>query len=245
MQAKRQRLCTGSELQAIHDLAELLLWIQCMHEAAMGDVAALEQLPVAREDNALLGLGDRSDLLIAIAIAVERVEAQHAQPPRQSTEVCVGDEADGPQRLRPDLEQLCNVEALELRINADVVTLFYPIRKIDRFAVHQHQFDLGVRHAERLDGVLYGRITGTPMLNGTLAPGRRQKVVQLLVEAEGCVHTLVEHRHCLASRIGLPHTSAPSRAMPRPPSFSSGTMIHEVKNRTLDPSRSDPLRPIW
>ena len=54
----------------------------------------------------------------------------------------------------------------------------------DRAAVHEDQVDLRMGHAQRLDGVLDRRRAAERAGEGGLAPGRRQEIIQLLIEAE-------------------------------------------------------------
>src|SRR5690242_5568914 len=110
---------------------------------------------------------------------------------------------------------------------------------VHRAPIDEDQLHFGMRHTERLDGVFYARCARTLVCEHLFAAVSRQEVVELLVKSK------LRNAHCLASRNGAPHTSAPSRGMPRPPSISSGTTIHEVKKRTVVPARSEPLTPMW
>jgi hypothetical protein len=59
-----------------------------------------------------------------------------------------------------------------------------PPREVDGLAVDQHEIDFGVRHAQRLDGILDRRCAVERVAERPLASIKRQEVVQLLVEAE-------------------------------------------------------------
>src|SRR5207253_876083 len=92
MQAQRERPRMLRELIACGDLAELRLGLQRAHIAAAFDLAAFEEVAVAREDDAALLLRDAADLGIGERLVVSRVEAEHPQEARQCAEVCIGEE---------------------------------------------------------------------------------------------------------------------------------------------------------
>ena len=150
----------------------------------MRDLAPLEQLAIARQHDAAVGLRQIADLLVADRIAVEGVEPQHAQQPRQAAEMRVGDEAHLAQRLSPHPQQRPDVEALELRVDADSIRVAHQIGEVHRLAIDQDQLDLGMRNAQRLDRVLDRGGACAAVLDVALAQCRRKEIVQLLVEAE-------------------------------------------------------------
>lgn len=54
----------------------------------------------------------------------------------------------------------------------------------DRDAIHQNEVDLGMRHADGFDDVLYGRRAVEAVVELALAALCRQKIIEFLVEAE-------------------------------------------------------------
>src|SRR5690349_8264364 len=106
-----------------------------MHETTMRNITALQQLPIACQHDAMLVLRDGPDLLVAIVVAVEGIEAEHAQQPGEASQMRVGDEAQLAQRFAAKLEQRAYIEALELGIDADVIAVTHCIAQVDRLAV--------------------------------------------------------------------------------------------------------------
>ncbi len=201
VQAQRERPRLRRELQSLDDLAQLLRRLQRMHVAAVRDVAALQQVAVARQDRAVFVAGARADLDIGKAVVVQRVEPEHAQQPREPAEVRVGDEARHAQRLRAHAQQRRDVEAFEHRIDADAIAVAHAIPEAHRDAVGDDQLDLGVRHADRLDRVLHRRRTRASELELAPPPLRRHEIVQLLIKPK----TRNDHAHtgdggCVALR---------------------------------------------
>ncbi|MCY1304494.1 hypothetical protein D9M70_542520 [compost metagenome] len=82
------------------------------------------------------------------------------------------------------LELRIDVQRFQPRIDGQAVAIEDHPFEADRFAVEQHQLDLGMRHPERLDHVLHrgGRRAGAGKHLPT--PRGREEVVELLVEAE-------------------------------------------------------------
>ncbi|MNZ96997.1 hypothetical protein D3C78_1162170 [compost metagenome] len=155
-----------------------------MQVAAVSDDPPLEQLAVAGQHDASLVGGDLGDPVVLEVVIVQRIEATHAQQVGQPAEVGVGDEAQHPQRMSVHLELRIDVQRFQPRIDGQAVAIEDHPFEADRFAVEQHQLDLGVRHPERLDHVLHrgGRRAGAGKHLPT--PRGREEVVELLVEAE-------------------------------------------------------------
>jgi len=183
-QAARERACAARKIEAGEDLAQLRPAAQCAHEAAVRDATALEQVTVARQHDAALRDCDQLDLSVVEAVVIKGVVTHHAQQVRQPAEVSVGDESAVAQRPRAQAQQRRHVEGLEHRVDRHPVVVGEQAVEAYRLAVDQDQLDLGVRHAERLDHVL--RRCGPRAARAELvpAPVGREKVVQLLVEAE-------------------------------------------------------------
>jgi hypothetical protein len=93
--AARERTGVRGESEAPEDLDRLVLGRERMHEAALGDVPALEQFAVPGEHDALLAQGRGNERGVLDAIVVEGVEAGQAQKACEAAEMGVGDEAWG------------------------------------------------------------------------------------------------------------------------------------------------------
>src|SRR5438128_6229055 len=74
MQAQRERPRTRSEPVARGNLAELRLGLWRAHVAAALDLAAFEEIAVARQDDAAFVLRDAANLAIAERLVVDRIE---------------------------------------------------------------------------------------------------------------------------------------------------------------------------
>ena len=81
-------------------------------------------------------------------------------------------------------QQRGEVEGLEARIDRHPVAVGEQAVEADRFAIDQHQLDLGVGHAERLDHVLHGGGAGAAGLERAPPVIGREEIVEFLVEAE-------------------------------------------------------------
>ncbi|MNF32456.1 hypothetical protein D3C84_132470 [compost metagenome] len=85
-----------------------------------------------------------------------------------------------------NLEQRADIQRFELGIHRQPVTVEDHPFEAHRFAVEQHQLDLRVRNAERLDHVLDRRPMRALAGERLPPPFGRQKIVELLIEAKGC-----------------------------------------------------------
>lgn len=94
-EAARERTGVRGESEAPDDLDRLLLGRERMHEAALGDVPALEQLAVPGEHDTLLAHGRGDERGVLDVVVVEGVEAGQAQQAREAAEMGVGDETRG------------------------------------------------------------------------------------------------------------------------------------------------------
>ena len=184
LQAQRERPRAAGEVEAREQLRRLALGLQRMDEAAVGELAALQQLAVAGQHDAAFAAGDGDDLGIIAVVVVERVEAGQAQQAREAAEVGVGDEAGDAQRRGAHAQQRRHVEGLEAGIDRHPVAVAQQALEADRFAIDQHQLDLGMRHAQRLDHVLDRGGAGAAGLERVPPVIRREEVVEFLVEAE-------------------------------------------------------------
>ena len=117
-------------------------------------------------------------------VAVQRIEAEHAQQSRQPPEMCVRDETQSPLRFRTQSKQRTYIEGFEYRVHRNPVTFAYPVGEIDRFTVNDNEFDLGVRNTRGFYRVLDGRGTCAVVVELALATSRRQKIIQFFIEAE-------------------------------------------------------------
>ncbi len=98
------------QMETANDLGHLFPRVGCPHVAAVGDRAMFEKAHVPGEEDAVFGGRDPHELRIVPVALVERVEAEESEEPRQPTQVVVGDEPHRPKRLRPHLDDRCDVE---------------------------------------------------------------------------------------------------------------------------------------
>ena len=159
-----------------------------MDIAAVGDAAPLEQCPVAGQHDAAVAARQALDFVIAEMVVVDRVETGHAQQAGQAAEMGVGDEACHPQGPLAQVEQGADVDAFELRIDRNAVAGLQAPGEADRDPVDQDQFDLGMRHADRLDDMLEAGLGGAGQIEVAIAPFGGDEIVQLLVEPEAGRH---------------------------------------------------------
>src|SRR2546422_1093730 len=168
MQTQSERARRRRQVVPARDLVQLRFGLQRAHIAAARDLAALEELAVASEDDAALFAGKAADFAVLQAVMEKRVVTQHAQKTRQAAEVRVRQEQTG----------------LFLLSRA----YFYQVAVADhalqgrRLAVDGHRADLGVRHAERLDRVLQARGASAARLEGNIPLKAREKFAQRPVE---------------------------------------------------------------
>lgn len=84
----------------------------------------------------------------------------------------------------------------EHRVYRNLVVVLQAKLEAGRLAVYNNEIDFRVRHADRLDRVLYRWSAGKRAGELRFAPVKRQKVVELFVEPEpGCIfryHALFE-----------------------------------------------------
>jgi len=151
----------------------------------MGDDAALEERPVAGEDDPPLAGCRRDELLVREPIGVGGVEPEEPQVPSELPEVAIEEERDPAEGLPPHREEPRHIEALELRVHGQPVAQAEPRCEVHRLAVEEHELHLDVRDAEGLDHVLdrWGPLEGVG--DRLLAPSRREEIVQLPVHADG------------------------------------------------------------
>jgi hypothetical protein len=173
-QAQGEGSGAGGKAVAYSDLAQLLLRLERVHVTAPRDVAAFQQLPVAREHDPPLFRGQPADCLVAEAIVVQRVEAQHAKKSRKPAQVRIRHE--GGRERDFDRE----------RIYLDHISFPDGALQGGDLAVDFQRADLGVRHAERLDGVLQVRGARAAIRKEPVSVGSGEKLGQLAVEPEVC-----------------------------------------------------------
>src|SRR2546428_2233754 len=180
MQTQSERARRRRQVVPARDLVQLRFGLQRAHIAAARDLAALEELAVASEDDAALFAGKAADFAVLQAVVEKRVVTQHAQKPRQAAEVRVRQEQAGLFLLSR--------------------TYFYQVAVADhalqgrRRAVDGHGADLGVRHAERLDRVLQARGPRTAELEGSISFGRGEELPDVPEKPETrgrAVHRLI------------------------------------------------------
>src|SRR6267143_1481435 len=180
LQASEKLLQAATMLAQRTEAMQLRFLLQRAHVAAARDLAALEELAVASEDDAALFVGKAADFAVLQAVMEKRVVTQHAQKTRQAAEVRVRQEQIGCFSLsRTYLYQVAVADhALQGR----------------RLAIDAHRADLGVRHAERLDGVFQARSPRTAELKGSISFGRGEELPDVPEKPETrgrAVHRLI------------------------------------------------------
>lgn len=186
---------TSREVEAADNLERLLSGILVPNPVAVGHGTGLEEAAVAGADVSALGEGDLDDRAVGVIGAIERIETEETEVPREAAKVHVKDEPALAERNRAKMRDGRDVKALELRIDRRAVAVAEPIGKIDRHAVDEDQVYLAVRNADRLDRVLYRGVPEKTVFELDPCPTGREKIVELLVEAK-----------CRAIR---PHASPP------------------------------------
>ena len=154
-QASRERRQALAQVEATHDLDDLLERFDGSHEETVRDVPSLEQAAVAGEHDAMLGGSDGGQLGVVEVAVAQRVEADQAQEAGQLTQVDVDDEARIPQRRGPEAPDRTDVERFEHGIDGEAIAVAGAVREPDRLTVDDDEIDLGVRDAGRFDDVLH------------------------------------------------------------------------------------------
>jgi len=170
------------QVEARDDLAELIERSFWSHVAAVSDDPMHEEASIAGQHDPAFLHAQARHLLVLKVVTVERVETEEPQKLGQGPEVGVGYEPYFAQWPFPDPQERADIECLELRIHADPIAVSDRVGEADGYTVHQDQLDLGVGHAERLDGVLHRRVQRDAAGEGSLTALGGEEVVQLLVE---------------------------------------------------------------
>src|SRR6266705_3289941 len=215
------------KLEGAHHLAELPLRLGLAHEVAALHRASLEDPLVPGEDHPLLRRRERDDLLVAVIVFPQAVEAREAQMPRELAQMGIEDEPRFAKRRRPQVHHRRDVQTLEHRIDRDALSAAQHVLEGDGRAVDQYEIHFGVRDADRLDRVLHRAAAVDRDLEHPLAQLRREEVVELLVKPElgegFCLEIDVRHHD---------RSALPANYTNRARSFRS----------TLPPERITPTR---
>src|SRR6266567_577702 len=172
------------KLEGAHHLAELPLRLGLAHEVAALHRAALEDPLVPGEDHPLLRRRERDDLLVAIVVFPQAVEAREAQMPRELAQMGIEDETRFAKRRQPQVHHRRDVQTLEHRIDRDAFAAMQHVPEGDRCAVNQHEIHFGVRDPDRFDRVFHRAAAVDGDLERGFAQLRREEVVELLVKPE-------------------------------------------------------------
>src|SRR6266567_2257866 len=145
---------------------------------------ALEDPLVPGEDHPLLRRRKRDDLLVAVIVFPQAVEAREAQMPRELAQMGIEDEPRFAKRRRPQVHHRRDVQTLEHRIDRDAFAAMQHVPEGDRCAVNQHEIHFGVRDPDRFDRVFHRAAAVDGDLERGFAQLRREEVVELLVKPE-------------------------------------------------------------
>ena len=143
-----------SQVESFDHLKRLFLGLLRVDEQPVGDGAALQQAPVAGQQDPLLAQADFGQRRVVGVARPPHVEAEHAKQPGEPAEVDVHNEAGIAQRHRAQPGGRPDVQGLEHRVGGDPVTGARAVAEPPRRPVHQDEVDLGVRNAHRLEHVL-------------------------------------------------------------------------------------------
>lgn len=125
----------SSEVKALDDIDELLPRLGGSYEVSVGERAVLEEVDVAGEDDAPVTRRDANEIAIDPSAVVERVEAEESEKPCEPSKVAVYDEPYGAKWFGPYLEDRCDVEGLEHRVDGDTVSIGDAVREVDGVAI--------------------------------------------------------------------------------------------------------------
>ena len=81
------------QVETREHFVELFARVGVAHEIAVGDDASLQQIAVARQQDAVLVRRDSRELVVVVVVAVQGVETELAQVAREPAEVAVEHEA--------------------------------------------------------------------------------------------------------------------------------------------------------
>ena len=125
-------------------------------------------------------------MLVLIIISIVRVKAKEAQIPRQATEMRVEDKFHGLQLLRTNFRLMRKIDRHKQWIHTYSVAICEGIPEPDRLAVDQNQIDLWMRHAQRLNRVLYSWATREIVTEVSEMSILLQEEIQSSVKPELC-----------------------------------------------------------
>ena len=120
-QASRERRQSPAQIEATHDLDDLLERVDGPHEETVRDVPSLEQAAVAGEHDAMLGGADGGQLGVVEMAVAQCVETDQAQEAGQLAQVDVDDEARIPQRRGSEAPDCGDVECFEHGIDGEAI----------------------------------------------------------------------------------------------------------------------------
>jgi hypothetical protein len=119
-------------------------------------LAALEQAPIAGEQNPLLFGRQLSKPVVIAVMLVQRVEAQKPEVDGKAPEVPIQDEASRYRRRNVYLGELLDVDRSKWGIDADSIAWLQPILKAHRDPISEDKSNLRMRGALGLNSVLDG-----------------------------------------------------------------------------------------
>ena len=193
--AAGERRDRTAQVKAFQNLRQLESGARLAHEVPVRHSAALQQIAVAGEDDAMLARRQKRECFVVRLGLVRGVESDHAQIGRELAEMDIRDEPGLAQRVRADARQGRDVESLKDGVDAHPVAILHDAVEIDGLPVDEHQVHFGVRHSQGLNQVLDGLPVGETVLEGTGTLFLGQEAVQFGIEAEaGLLHLSTESR---------------------------------------------------
>ena len=104
--------------------------MRCADKITASDDLALQQMPVAGQQSALLLAGNPCQFIVLEIILIQTVESEQSQITRQPAQVDVEYEAGTAQWLRSQSQQRADIQAFEHRIHADIIPVIHNVGEI-------------------------------------------------------------------------------------------------------------------
>jgi hypothetical protein len=163
---------------------ELPVSVRVANEIPVLDGAALEELAIACQENPRFASGTRRELIIGRIRGTGGVETDEAEASCEFGEMTIEDESDNRERTAPHVGQACDVDRVKSRKDSDPIRILHGAVERHRFAIHENQIDLGMRHAESLNQILHGSPTREAHGQGDVTLCGRQEVIQRTIDSD-------------------------------------------------------------
>jgi len=163
--------------EALDHFHELLLRIGFTNEGAVRHDATFEKRTIARQQNPPFSICEVRELGVDGAGRTDGVPANETQASCKLAQMSVEDESHGRKRTRPHPRDAGDVYRVKSRKRGDPIAVVHRAVERDRFAIAEHQVDLGMRYTDTLEEILHRRPAGKGHRHVCLPPSRWQKVV--------------------------------------------------------------------